>query len=113
VQVLGYINGQSRTKHSWPVSTTGRTTGSLSVELNQAEIPGGEDRPLPDHESDHGSLMVELDQPTEPQWRTTDCCTATRQSQKFKGLSYINWQPEMGPRLAKLSTREAMKKFRR
>ncbi|KAH9962353.1 hypothetical protein BC827DRAFT_1154897 [Russula dissimulans] len=89
----------------------GGTTGSLGVELNQAEIPEGEDRLLPDHESGHGSLMVELDQPTRPQWRTTDRRVTTRQSQELKGLSYIDWRPEMGPRLAIFSTRKAVKRL--
>ncbi|KAH9959781.1 hypothetical protein BC827DRAFT_1156084 [Russula dissimulans] len=91
----------------------GRTTGSLGVELNQAKNPEGEDRPLPDHESDHESLMVKLDQPTGPQRRTTDCHMATGQSQKLKGLSYISWWPETKPRRVKLSTRKAMKEFGR
>jgi hypothetical protein len=41
-------------------------TRSLGVELNQAKIPEGESQPLLNHESRHGSLMVELDQPTKP-----------------------------------------------
>ncbi|KAH9954220.1 hypothetical protein BC827DRAFT_1158845 [Russula dissimulans] len=51
--------------------------------------------------------MVELDQPTRPQWRTTDSRVTTRQSQKLKRLSYIHGRAKTGPRLAKPSTKEA------